>query len=329
MKSFWLIERLLDTLSPKINSINKLAEFSLYNYFFEENSISKQIELTNFRLDKLCHVWQFGLSIQAKHLSPLHVSTLDNMVGLLCVLKVCHINFMFDFKSPDFCNNAYTIGNTLIQLHKICLIELDKLKPHLLENHSNCTIFLKIITYIIRFTSLFYYSQNFFLPDQKKNMSCLIRDILEHLDMHKSVATCVWQWAFRDNLLKCLHLDTSSKYFYDDWVVVSCVKLLIECGLDPDRPSGNTSSTCLNTFVFNRFVRTKKQCDYIILLLLRHCARMDHVTSDKYYEKYDCDLSNLIKQPLRHIPLPQRRMASNEIVQKNLKRRKILGAKLS
>ena len=222
-----------------------------------------------------------------------------------------------------------TLGKTLIQLLEICLIELDKVQTHLLEIHSNCNAFLRILTSIIRFASLFYYKKDFFLSKETLGLSDLICKIVKNLAAHKPVVSCVWQWVFKGNLLNNLLL---SEYVYDDSVEFKCVKLLLECGLDPDASSSKESRTCLNTFVFNRDVKTKKECDQLILLLLRNGAHLDAAAAnnltaaDKYRIKYSCNLFSLIKQPLRHISLQC--MASKAIRRHSIVYKNILSAKL-
>ena len=119
MQGLWIIERQLDSLPHLI----QLAEFNLYKYFFTvEITFNQNPNL--FRIyssifssfDKLCHLWLFGLSIQIKNLPRLHSSILENVVGLLCVLKIEQINIGFNSK-----DNVNILGKTLIQLLEICL----------------------------------------------------------------------------------------------------------------------------------------------------------------------------------------------------------------
>ncbi len=83
----------------------------------------------------------------------------------------------------------------------------------------------------------------------------------------------------------------------------------MECGLNPDAVIDEINKkTPLNTLVFSREIKCKKQCDDFILLLLEYGAHFDTsvkklTVMDKYKMKYRCGIFNVVKQPQNYLKL--------------------------
>lgn len=335
MQSLWIVDRML-TQFPSITEYHTLADFNFYD-FFEMNNKSEitntiQLErstqrsnyIKNFK--RLCKLWIFGLSIQMEYLDVLHSSILRNVIGLICLIKLCEEKNLFKASSIKFNEDNIVLGETLIKLLKVCIFELtscgimvqngdinyDDLFEHRLSkptkpakktttdsNLTNSDFLLRITVYLIRLVA--HFNQNSMLNQTHMiKLKYLISLIVGKKLNTKILNSTLFGLSVKNNLIKRLPID--SDFNSEDLVSINAIKLMLECGADPNQHVSVRcpKKTALNSAVFSKDLKNKKQSDELILLLLKFGAHLDYTTQtsqtlvDKYNLKYQTSILHLI-----------------------------------
>ena len=236
MQCLWIIERCLSKPGQS-RSLQKLAEFNLYNYFFEPeynfNSVNLSEEFFEFygkyfnNFNKMCQVWTFGLSIQLEYLAPYDPSTLRNFIGLCSFVKMAQMNNLFCKKE-----NLSTLINLVCNLIQMFIFILSGSSNNCdLKYKHNEGICLRICVYFVRFVA------ELIMPEEADMIINTLTSSEEKSRVQGSVKRLVrvaneqglrlWQFVFRADLIKRLPHEIISEYVYEgnfvfiiNWLII-------------------------------------------------------------------------------------------------------------
>jgi ankyrin repeat protein len=345
MQSLWIIDRML-TEYPSIKDYYTLTDFNFYDFFEMNNKLSDTympaLDRSTYRgnyirnFKRLCKLWIFGLGIQIEYLETMHNSILRNIIGLICFIKISQEAGTFKASTGKFIEENIILGEILIKLLKVCIFELtnagimspsssgdinyedlfeNRLSPTqkptkrvVGENYtSNSDFLLRITVYIIRLISRL--NQDSMLSQTHMiQMRYLISLIVAKKLNSTNLNTTLYGLSVKNNLLKRLPID--SDFSFDDYVSTDAIKLMLECGADPNMVASTRcpKKTFLNSAVFSKDLKNKIQSDELILLFLKFGAHLDFTTAqnqtlvDKYKAKYTVNIHHLIN-PIKHTSL--------------------------
>ena len=345
MQSLWIIDRMLNEY-PTVKEYYTLTDFNFYDFFEMNNNgsenylptLDRSTQRNNYvkNFKRMCKLWIFGLGIQIEYLEAMHSSILRNMIGLICFIKIAQEANTFKAGSNKFNEENIILGEMLIKLLKVCIFELtnagimaqsssgDINYDDLFENRlneiqkptkkvngenftSNSDLLLRITVYIIRLISQL--SLDSMLSQTHMiQIKYLISLIVAKKLNTKNLNSTLYGLSVKNNLLKRLPID--SDFTYDDYVSTDAIRLMLECGADPNMVASARcpKKTFLNSAVFSKDLKNKKQSDDLILLFLKFGAHLDFTTAqnqtlvEKYKAKFTVNILHLIN-PIKHTSL--------------------------
>lgn len=368
MQSLWIIDRMLSE-NPQIEDYYALADFNFYDFLemsnkqidYDHSTLHRSAYLSNYmkNFNRLCKLWIFGLAIQIEHLDSMHTSILRNIIGLICLFKMAQKENKFKSSTNKFTEENIVLGETLIKLLKVCIFELSNANVITLNNNgdisfedisenkikqfrqpiklvktdtytANTDILLRITVYLFRFIAQLQ-QDSMLSTNHLSKMKSLISLIVSKKFNYQNANSTLIGLLVKNNLLCRLSID--SEFNYEDFVTINTIKLVLDCGADPNQAASTRcpKKSALNSAVFSKDLKNKKQSDELILLLLQYGAHLDFTTSagqtvvEKYKLKFAGSILNLINpvkftslQCLAAKTINNHRLVYKNVLSKNL-----------